>query len=304
MQGLRGSVLGGAQHQVPVPACSSSTAMVRPLRCRGARMAPRVSAVSESTNGKVRTKQLRFYYFDPANPEDVREVVAKQHDVTSGHHHNGNGHSNGYAANGNGNGNGVHSSNGHAVAHAAPAQLVVKEPGKDSLQMQRLSTQLEEARAAVAKLQQYEVLYKESRMRTKQMQAEVTALQQLLADKDSELARQYKRMENEAMERSGLRSQFTTAVDEVKNLRNELEEARQAMLELRGVIPPNVITRRGAPRGALDEGATVGSVGGSIGKDEMGSPDVLASLQGLAKQLAEGMEQEVGSLFGGSGKRD
>ena len=35
------------------------------------------------------------------------------------------------------------------------------------------------------------------------------------------------------MERSGLRSQFTTAVDEVKSLRNELEEARQAMLELR-----------------------------------------------------------------------
>ena len=66
-----------------------------------------------------------------------------------------------------------------------------------------------------------------------------------------------------------------------------------------GVIPPNVITRRGAPRGALDEGAAVG-----LGKDEMGSPDVLASLQGLAKQLAEGMEQEVGSLFGGSGKRD
>lgn len=58
-----------------------------------------------------------------------------------------------------------------------PIQLVVKEAGKDSMQLQRLSTQLEEARAAVAKLQQYEVLYKESRMRTKQMQAEVTALQ-------------------------------------------------------------------------------------------------------------------------------
>ncbi|PNW76628.1 hypothetical protein CHLRE_11g467749v5 [Chlamydomonas reinhardtii] len=295
MQGLRGPVLGGAPHQ-QVPACSSFTALVRPLRCRGVRMAPRLSAVSESANGKVRTKQLRFYYFDPANPEDVREVVAKQQDSKSGHHHNGNGNTNGYA-NGNGNGNGVHISNGHTIA--APTQLVVKEAGKDSMQLQRLSTQLEEARAAVAKLQQYEVLYKESRMRTKQMQAEVTALQQLLADKDAELARQYKRMENEAMERSGLRSQFTTAVDEVKSLRNELEEARQAMLELRGVIPPNVITRRGAPRGALDESAAVG-----LGKDEMGSPDVLASLQGLAKQLAEGMEQEVGSLFGGSGKRD
>ncbi|KAG2446878.1 hypothetical protein HYH02_008034 [Chlamydomonas schloesseri] len=303
MQALRGPVLGGAHCHQQVPACSNHTATVRPLRCRGARLAPRLSAVSESTNnGKVRSKQLRFYYFDPANPEDVREVVAKQHDIKSGHHHNGNGHSNGYA-NGNGNGHGMHSSNGHAVAHAAPAQLVVKEPGKDSLQLQRLSTQLEEARAAVAKLQQYEVLYKESRMRTKQMQAEVTALQQLLADKDAELARQYKRMESEAMERSGLRSQFTTAVDEVKSLRNELEEARQAMLELRGVIPPNVITRRGSPRAVLDEGTAMNGVGGGA-KDEMGSPDVLASLQGLAKQLAEGMEQEVGSLFGGSGKRD
>lgn len=25
------------------------------------------------------SKQLRFFYFDPLNPEDVREVVAKQH---------------------------------------------------------------------------------------------------------------------------------------------------------------------------------------------------------------------------------
>lgn len=39
--------------------------------------------------------------------------------------------------------------------------------------------------------------------------------QQLLAEKDAELARQYKRMEVEATERSGLRTQFNTAVDEV-----------------------------------------------------------------------------------------
>jgi hypothetical protein len=49
--------------------------------------------------------------------------------------------------------------------------------GGDIVQLQRLTTQLEEARSAVGKLQQYESLYKETRMRSKQMQAEVSALQ-------------------------------------------------------------------------------------------------------------------------------
>lgn len=58
-------------------------------------------------------------------------------------------------------------------------------------------------------------------------------MQAVLADKDAELARQYKRMERDANERSGLRSQYTTTLDEVKALRTDLEEARQAMLELK-----------------------------------------------------------------------
>ncbi|KXZ46375.1 hypothetical protein GPECTOR_44g51 [Gonium pectorale] len=125
------------------------------------------------------------------------------------------------------------------------------------------------------------------------MQAEVTSLQQLLADKDAELARQYRRMEVEASERSGLRSQFSTAIDEVKALRNELEEARQAMLELKGVIPPNVTLRRGLRHsGLLEEGSASGA--GADGSQQ----DVLSSLQGLAKQLAEGMEHEVSTMFG------
>lgn len=58
-------------------------------------------------------------------------------------------------------------------------------------------------------------------------------MQSLVADKDAELARQYKRMEKEASERSGLRNQYTSALDEVKALRSDLEEARQAMLDLK-----------------------------------------------------------------------
>ena len=58
-------------------------------------------------------------------------------------------------------------------------------------------------------------------------------MQHLLAEKDTELARQYRRMEMEASERSQLRHQFNAAIDEVKALRGELEDARQAMLELK-----------------------------------------------------------------------
>lgn len=85
---------------------------------------------------------------------------------------------------------------------------------------------------------------------------------------------------------------------QVKALRNELEEARQAMLELRGVLPANITLKRGAsraPTGYLAPGA--------VGEDgDAASPDVLSSLQGLARQLAEGMEQEVGSMY--SSKRE
>ncbi|PNH08464.1 hypothetical protein TSOC_004969, partial [Tetrabaena socialis] len=252
--------------------CTSAPA-VRPVRCRVPASRPQTvqAQAVQSDNGKVqsRAKQLKFYYFDPLNPEEVREIVARHRDTPKSHQH--------AAANGNGNGYLTH----------------VKDSGRDPVQLQRLSTQLEETRSALVKLQQFEGLYKESRMRSKQMQAEVTSLQVLLADKDAELARQYKRMESEAMERSGLRSSFNVAVDEVKALRNELEEARQAMLELRGVIPSNVTLRRGVrSSGLIDDAGT--------------NPDVLTSLQGLAKQLAEGMEQEVGSMFNGSvaGKRE
>jgi hypothetical protein len=62
------------------------------------------------------------------------------------------------------------------------SQLVqVKDSSKDLAQLQRLNAQLEEARSAVAKMQQYESLYKESRMRSKQMQVEVATLQVRLA---------------------------------------------------------------------------------------------------------------------------
>ncbi|GLC35288.1 hypothetical protein PLESTB_000580700 [Pleodorina starrii] len=303
MQPFRSHVMGKASHQAPCTSGLSSTS----IHHRGSRMLPRVSALSESANGngKVHSKQLKFFYFDPNNPEEVREMHAKHRDMHSHHHSSNNGTGSGY----NGNGNGVHHSNGHAQSngHTSSQQLVhVKDTSKDLAQLQRLNAQLEEARSAVAKLQQYEVLYKESRMRSKQMQVEVSTLQQLLADKDAELARQYKRMELEASERSGLRTQFTSAVDEVRALRNELEEARQAMLELRGIIPANVTLRRGLPprtsSGLLDE---AGSGSGFAAGSSSSSPDVLSSLQGLAKQLAEGMEQEVGSLFGGAaGKRD
>ncbi len=92
------------------------------FRQQGARLVPRLGAVSESANGngkvgpgwlvfagaqyvplsrestsfvlvaqgaltrlaiaqlQVHTKQLRFFYFDPNNPEDVREMCAKQRD--------------------------------------------------------------------------------------------------------------------------------------------------------------------------------------------------------------------------------
>ena len=43
--------------------------------------------------------------------------------------------------------------------------------------MQGLALQLEAARSTILKLQQYEMMYKESRMRTKQMGAELATLQ-------------------------------------------------------------------------------------------------------------------------------
>lgn len=63
------------------------------------------------------------------------------------------------------------------------------------------------------------------------------------------------------------------------------------MLELRGVLPANITLKRGAsrsPTGYLVPGE----------EGDAATPDVLSSLQGLARQLAEGMEQEVGSMYG------
>lgn len=54
----------------------------------------------------------------------------------------------------------------------------------------------------------------------------------MVAEKDAELARQYDRMKRDALERNGLRSQYTVTLDEVKALRQDLEEARHAMLDL------------------------------------------------------------------------
>ncbi|KAG2498711.1 hypothetical protein HYH03_003451 [Edaphochlamys debaryana] len=298
MRALQGRSVSHSHQQ----ASCSSALLLPPVRCPSRARAAALRVQAQGSNGaKPAPKQLKFFYFDPLNPEDVREVSAKPKSpsiansngngaLVNGAAHLANGHShpgsNGALHNG---------SNGVSTA----SQLVQISQGKEAVAVQRLQNQLEEARSAVVKMQQYEVMYKESRMRSKQMQAEVTQLQTLLAEKDAELARQYKRMESEASERSGLRSQFNTAIDEVKALRNELEEARQAMLELRGVIPTNVTLRRGtrSPSGLLEDGSGT-------------SPDVLSSLQGLAKQLAEGMEQEVGSLFGSGaaagsgGKRD
>lgn len=61
--------------------------------------------------------------------------------------------------------------------HPSPQLVHVKDTSKELGQLQRLNTQLEEARSTVVKMQQYELMYKESRIRSKQMQVEVSTLQ-------------------------------------------------------------------------------------------------------------------------------
>lgn len=269
------------------------------------------------------SKSMKFYYFDPLNPENVVEVVAKPQQQqrkpsptpaahaapvssssstpttpsSSASHSNGNGTGHAYAhmpVNG----------SAHVAASAnssAALQVVPKDARKELAQVQGLALQLEAARSTILKLQQYEMMYKESRMRTKQMSAELASLQHMLAEKDAELARQYKRMEMEASERSALRNQFNAAIDEVKALRNELEDARQAMLDLKGALP--AITQK-KPKALLVGGRDDSSSLLELELDGAGAPEMmLANLQGLARQLADGMEAEVGSLFG-AGKRD
>ncbi len=57
------------------------------------------------------------------------------------------------------------------------AQVVPKDAKGELAQVQGLAVQLEAARSTIMKLQQYEMMYKESRMRTKQMGAELATLQ-------------------------------------------------------------------------------------------------------------------------------
>eukprot|EP00200_Dunaliella_tertiolecta_P016323 CAMPEP_0202414350 /NCGR_PEP_ID=MMETSP1128-20130828/32523_1 /ASSEMBLY_ACC=CAM_ASM_000463 /TAXON_ID=3047 /ORGANISM="Dunaliella tertiolecta, Strain CCMP1320" /LENGTH=330 /DNA_ID=CAMNT_0049020749 /DNA_START=90 /DNA_END=1083 /DNA_ORIENTATION=- len=163
----------------------------------------------------------RVYIFDPESPEEVEESHLEPHPELDRAHDLLAQQQEQEAA------GTVPDIWGLARQQAGDEQAAMSIRESKAAEMQKaLVEQLNMEQQQVMELQRYEGLYKEVMMRADRSEADIAYMQNMVAEKDAELAHTYKLLEASAAERSRLRMEHQAAQARMRELQAQLIQAQ------------------------------------------------------------------------------